>query len=277
MKQKGVLQIVACLVCLVLFSCRATKITRATFPSDTTGNNIVKDTVDIEKQRALSREIVEKIRGNRIEFKTMAAEMKMDYDDDKGKRMNNLTVNVRMQYDSVIWLRVSGMAGIEGARILVTRDSVKVLNKLEGTITLRNTEQAKDMLKMDLNLTALQDLIAGNAVFLPDSITGVVRTPSVISFAALQKDLVCLFNVFADDYEVQQVKVADRDSTAANPRVMELTYGDRRTVDGRRMAFQRKIYVEEKSVVKVSLDFRKVEFDKPLTFPFTVPDKYTRQ
>ncbi|WP_343700983.1 DUF4292 domain-containing protein [Chitinophaga sp.] len=275
MEQKAVLQIVACLFSLVLFSCKATKITRATFPSDTTGRST--DALSREKEAALAKDILEKVRANRIEFKTFSAELKMDYDDDRGKRMNNLGVNIRMEYDSAIWIRVAGPANIEGARILVTRDSIKIVNRLEGTVTLRNVQEGQEMLKLNMDLRTLQDLIVGNAVFLSDSISNVVTTQSVISFASIQPTLVSLFNVFADDYVIQQCRITDRDSTAANTRVVELTYGAHKMVDGRKIAFQRKIYVEDKSVVKVALDFKRMEFNKPQSFPFPVPDKYTRQ
>lgn len=160
---KYTLQLVICLVSLALFSCRSTKITRATFPSGTTAAPA--GGTDL----ALARSILEKVNANRLEYKTFSAEMKMDYEDDKGKKMNNLGVNVRMQYDSVIWIRVSGPLNVEGARILVTKDSIKIINKMENTVTLRSVSEGKELLKMDLSLSALQDLIVGNPVFLSDS------------------------------------------------------------------------------------------------------------
>lgn len=276
MKQKAVLQLVICLVSLALFSCRSTKITRATFPSDTTGARGA-DSLSREKDLALARSIHEKVNANRLEYKTFSAEMKMDYEDDKGKKMNNLGVNVRMQYDSVIWIRVSGPLNVEGARILVTKDSIKIINKLENTVTLRSVSEGRELLKMDLSLAALQDLIVGNPVFLSDSISHIISTPSIISFSSLQPGLVSMFNVFADDFLVQQCKITEQDSTKADPRVVELTYGDHKPVNAKKIAFQRKIYVEEKNVVKVALDFKKMELNKQLTFPFTIPPSYTRQ
>lgn len=276
MNQKRVLPIVACLVSLALFSCRSTRtVTRATFPSDTTGSS--KDSLSREKESALATSILEKMNANRIEFKTFTAELKMDYEDDKGKKMNNLGVNIRMQYDSVIWVRISGPLNVEGARVLITKDSIKIVNRMEGTVTLRNTSEGQELLKLSMDFKTLQDLIVGNPVFLSDSITNIVTTQSVISFASVQDNLTGLFNIFADDYVLQQCKVTEKDNDSATPRTGELTYGDHKTVDGRKFAFQRRIYAEDKSVVKVVLDFKKVEFDKTQTFPFPIPSRYTRQ
>ncbi len=142
---------------------------------------------------------------------------------------------------------------------------------------LRSTSEGQELMKLNMSLTELQDLLVGNPVFLGDSIQQVVRTQSIVSFMSRMQELVSQFNVFADDYSVQQVKITDADGSRPNPRVVELTYGDYRTVEGRKLAFQRKIYVEEKQVMKVALDFKKMEFNKPVSFPFPIPASYTRE
>lgn len=277
MNRKIVLTIVAPLISLAFFSCRSTRITRATFPSDSTAPVTRPDSAVNGKAAAEAIEIRDKVKANRVTYETFTADVKMDFEDDRGKKGNNLGVNIRMQYDSAIWVRIGGPLNVEGARILITRDSIKVTNKLEGTVMLRSTSEGQELMKLNLNLTELQDLIVGNPVFLGDSVGQVVRTQSIVSFVSRMQELVSQFNVFADDYSIQQVKITDADGSRPTPRVVELTYGDFRTTDGRKLAFQRKIYVEEKNVMKVALDFRKMEFNKPVTFPFPIPASYTRQ
>lgn len=277
MNRKIELPIVASLISLALFSCRSTRITRATFPSDSTAPATRPDTAGTEMAFAEAREIREKVNANRVTFETFTADVKMDFEDDRGKKGSNLGVNIRMQRDSAIWVRIGGPLNVEGARILITRDSIKVTNRLEGTVMLRSTAEGQELMKLNMSLAELQDLLVGNPVFLGDTVEQVVRTQSVVSFVSKMQQLVSQFNVFADDYSVQQVKITDADEAKATPRVVELTYGDFRTVEGRKLAFQRKIYVEEKQVMKVALDFRKMEFNKPVSFPFPIPASYTRQ
>ncbi len=277
MNRKIVLPIVAPLISLAFFSCRSTRITRATFPSDSTAPVTRPDSAVNGKAAAEAMEIRDKVKANRITYESFTADVKMDFEDDRGKKGNNLGVNIRMQYDSAIWVRIGGPLNVEGARILITRDSIKVTNKLDGTVMLRSTSEGQELMKLNMSLTELQDLIVGNPVFLGDSVGLVVRTQSIVSFVSKMQDLVSQFNVFADDYSVQQVKLTDADGSRPVPRVVELTYGDFRTTDGRKLAFQRKIYVEEKNVMKVALDFRKMEFNKPVSFPFPIPASYTRQ
>lgn len=261
MKQVTILLFIS----LALFSCRSTRnIARTSFPVDSTATA---DSLSREKSRA----ILEKVQASHISFKTFSAELKMDYEDSQGKKMNNLGVNIRMLYDSIIWVRVSGPLNVEGARILITKDSIKIVNRLEGTVTLRNAAEAQEMTQLKLSFTGLQDLIVGNPVFLSDSIGNIVATPSTISFASVQPGFTSLFSFLAENYTLQQSKVTQ------DARTGELTYGAYKETDGRKLAFERRIYVEDKHIVKVALDFKKAEFDKADTYPFPIPAKYTRQ
>lgn len=41
--------------------------------------------------------------------------------------------NLRMRRDSTVWITVSGSMGMEGARVLITQDSVIVVNRVDKT------------------------------------------------------------------------------------------------------------------------------------------------
>src|SRR5690606_13157953 len=49
-----------------------------------------------------------------------------------GKSVHDVTLHVRIERDRAIWLSVTAILGVEAARILITPDSVKILNKLQG-------------------------------------------------------------------------------------------------------------------------------------------------
>ncbi len=89
MTRKIELPIVASLISLALFSCRSTRITRATFPSDSTAPAARPDSVDVDKAMAEAREIRDKVKGNRVSYETFTADVKMDFEDDRGKKGNN--------------------------------------------------------------------------------------------------------------------------------------------------------------------------------------------
>lgn len=267
---------------LSLGACRHSRhIARPVFVSDTTGHTaatggdtakVVDQEAELYKQRMLAR-----IKSHHIDFTTFNSKLKLDYDNDQGKSMV-LTANIRMKKDSAIWISVSAPVVGEVFRAVVTPDSLKAINKFDKKLYLRKVSDAKDLLNIPFDFNTLQDLFVGNPVFLTDSVYNVVRTPSVVSFNCDGSSFVSVFNVFADDFGLQQSKVTDKDSTRETKRSCELTYGDYRDVNGHQFPFNRRVFVEEKHVTKVGLYFFKAELDVSTPMPFTLPTKgYTVQ
>ncbi|WP_295127874.1 DUF4292 domain-containing protein [uncultured Chitinophaga sp.] len=280
MRRTALLQFTIAAITLALLSCgSAKKITRANFPSDTTGM-VKRDSSALTAgaDRALALDIASKVKANHIDFKTFEAKLKVDYANDKGTSFNNIRVNIRMIKDSVIWISCSVLILDDVVRAVITKDSLKLVNRKDKTVLLRDIANAKETLNIPFDFATLQDLIIGNAIYFNDSITNIIKTPSVVSFSCQHPEVVSLFNVFADDFGLQQSKVTDRDSTGTAARSCELTYGEYKTIQGRKFPTQRRIYIEEKNILKVAMDFKdKIEFDTPVSVPFKVPASYTKE
>lgn len=261
---------------LLLLSCRHTRqIARSSFPVEDTASTEVKTESLSAEEMAFNSKLLNGIHKNHLDFTTFSAKLKIDFENDKQKQQN-ISTNIRMQKDSVIWISVSAPIIGEVARAIITPDSMKAYDKFNKRLYLRALSEAKDLLNIPFDFNTLQDMIIGNPVFLSDSIYQVVKTPAIISFSCDSTLYTSLFNVFADDYLLQQSKVMDKDSTRT--RSCELTYGEYKDVDGRRFATRRRIFVEEKNITRIAMDFNRMEFNQPLTFPFTLPASgYTRE
>ncbi|PUZ21173.1 protein of unknown function [Chitinophaga costaii] len=254
-------------------ACRHSRhIARPVFVSDTTAHTTATDTAtaanseaDLYRQRMLAR-----VKRHYISFSTFSAKLKLDYDNDQGKSLS-LTANIRIRKDSAVWISISAPIVGEVARALITPDSLKVINKFEKKLILRKLSDAHDILNIPMDFNTLQDLIVGNPVFFTDSVYNVVRTPSVISFDCNGGTFMSVFNVFADDFNLQQSKVTDKDSTLATKRSCELTYGDYHDLQGHKFANSRRIFVSEKHVTKIGLDFNRADFDQAVSLPFSIP------
>ena len=269
------------IISLTLGACHhARQIARPVFATDTTahataGNDSTKV---VDKEAVLyNQRMLARIKAHHINFTTFSSKLKLDYDNDQGKSMN-LTANIRIKKDSAIWISVSAPIVGEVARALITPDSLKAINKFDKKLYLRKLSDAKELLNIPFDFNTLQDLIVGNPVFFTDSVYSVVRTPSVISFNCDGATFVSVFNVFADDFGLQQSKVTDKDSTRTVKRSCDLTYGDYRDVSGHQFANSRRVFIEEKHVTKIGMDFSKAEFDQAISLPFSIPASgYTLQ
>lgn len=130
--------LVIVLVVLVA-SCRPTKkvqrIENAISKKDTSQFIVIKPEETIDSI-AVIKDILHKVDVQRIDFKTFQAKVKVEYEGTNGG--DQATANIRMQKDSVIWISLTGLLGIEGFRLLVNKDSVHLMNKLNKTVQHRS-------------------------------------------------------------------------------------------------------------------------------------------
>lgn len=261
-----------------MFSCRhARHIQRSAFPVTDTSKHNTTDTPDssaIAEANAFNKNMLSEIRSNIIDFNTFSAKLKVDFESE-AKQMAGISAVIRMQKDSVIWISASLPVIGEVARAIITPDSLKAIDKFHKKQYLRAIRDANDVLNIPFDFKTLQNLIIGNPVYLTDSIYQVVKTPAVISFSCDSTLFTSLFNVFADDYVLQQSKVMDKDSS--HKRSCELTYGEYKSQDGHKFATRRRVFVEDKNFTKIDMDFNKVDFNQPVSFPFTIPSGYSKE
>ncbi len=79
-----------------------------------------------------------------------------------------VNANIRYRRDSVIWMNVSKM-GFEVARVLITTDSVYVLNQLDKTCTIRGLDYLRETVGLPTNFKNLENLLLGAPVWLGET------------------------------------------------------------------------------------------------------------
>jgi len=97
-----------------------------------------------------------------FEFDQLSVKMKAEYKD--GADNQNFTINAVMIKDSLIWASISAL-GIEGIRILVDKDSIKLINRLKKTYYVHSTDFLEQFLGQPFGVSQLQQLLLGNPIF----------------------------------------------------------------------------------------------------------------
>ncbi len=211
------------------------------------------------------------ILNNHIGFTTFSAKIDIDYQDADGKK-NNVNAHLRMYKDSVIWVSITALLGIEGLRAYITRDSVKVLDKLNKVYTARSVAYLQDVTDLPLDLRSLQDLLIGNPVFLDSNIISYRRSPGMITLQSNGEFIKNLFTIGETDKLAKSSKLDDLDEF--RNRTCYLTYDDYDTRQGLNFSTRREISVSEKSKLDIQLVFRQYDFNETLSFPFNIPKNY---
>jgi hypothetical protein len=94
-----------------------------------------------------------------IDFQYFKAKAKINYTDAVVNQSAN--VDLRMQRDSIIWLSISKL-GIEGARVMLTRDSAYVIDKINNTYEVYDFKTLGKKFNFNLSFDILQAAIVGN-------------------------------------------------------------------------------------------------------------------
>lgn len=263
------------LVILVNCACHSTrKIQTAIAKKDTAQTVVVADPKADSVQ--FVRDIFSQVKKNKIDFKTFTAKIRVEYTDKQGKGPD-LTVFARMVKDSAIWLSINAtIFSYEAFRVLITPDSVKVLNKKEKEYQLRSVSYLKELIQLPFDFNTLQDLLIGNPVYLDSNIVSFKKNENtllLLSSGKLFKNLLTL-NAAAG-YELQHSKLDD--VNAARNRTCDLTYSNYEKKNGVNFSIERKISVAEKSRLDVNMDFKQYSFDEAVSLPFTIPKSYNLQ
>lgn len=208
---------------------------------------------------------------NRALYTTFSGKAAVDYTENNKTTSFDLKLN--MYKDSLIWGSAIGPLSIEVIRILVTKDSVKILNRLSREYTARSISFLKDQTGLPLNLGAMQDLLIGNPVFLDSANSSYTREGPALQITSQDNHFKNILTVLMPGYlpSLSQLEdISNNDHYTA-----ELKYDGYKTANNLRFSTIRNIKVQYKKPIAVSLNYKSYNFDTEISTPFSVPDRFT--
>ncbi|MDB5196237.1 MAG: hypothetical protein JWP88_607 [Flaviaesturariibacter sp.] len=259
----------------LLISCRSTrKIGTAIAKKDTVQvTNPVKSDGKADSIAFITK-TYQQLSANHITFNTFTAKVNIDYKDASNK---NYDVNavVRMYKDSAIWISANAILGIEAIRAIITRDSVKVLDKINKTYTARSVGYLNEVTALPLDLKTVQELLIGNPVYFDSTnIISYSRSNGAISLLHFGEWFKNLLTITETDGSIQRSRLDD--VNPARTRTADLTYSDYETKKGVLFATKRRIFISDTKSLEIKLDFKQYDFNGEVSFPFSVPKNYKR-
>lgn len=113
------------------------------------------------KERSASF-LTKRIEKNLFEYETLSfkTEVSIEMKGDK----KSFKSNIRIKKDSAIWMSISPALGIEVARVIITKDSIKFIDKWNDQYYLGQFEYINDQFDTDLDFYLLQDILVANPI-----------------------------------------------------------------------------------------------------------------
>lgn len=186
------------------------------------------------------------------------------------------TATIRMRKDSLVWLSVKKF-GFELGRLLVTRDSVYMLDRVNNEYSVSSLNTLAKDYGLPPDLSRLQDFFLGNLVVFSGSElklstgNGHYLLESISSFPKLQTN----YSIDQKDRVLRKMEMNDPVNVQKVIVWLE-EYG--LLEDNRNFSYLRNLDVDSRDngKMQVELKFSKVEVDVPQSVQFSVPDRYTR-
>lgn len=225
------------------------------------------DNSAVEKDNA---EKLMAIQQAQLNFTSLALKGKADLDMDGVS--SEVNINFRMLNDQKIWISVTAIAGLEVARVMITPDSIKILNRMESIYIRKPFSYIHEFTSEQVNFSTLQSVLIGNVFD-----EAIKQQPE---FTMLENKLQLSGRSSNIAYSLkfnEALKVTEtflQDSLAS--RQLMINYDDFFLDAGINLAHQ----IELKSAasnnyIKANLRYSKVEKDQPLDFPFSVPKRFS--
>ena len=237
--------------------------------------------------------LLERMTENQLRFNTISMKASISARLNNSKDVTNLSGTIRIIRDSIIWISLSPGLGIEVARVYITQDSLQFMDRINGQYFASSLSFFNDNYQVDLDFNMLQGLLLGNDFNCYEYTkfkAGYDGNNYKLSANDRQKQKKYIRNsedarrvlvqttlLNPDNFKIEsvQLKVLQNQN-----RKLQATYSGFTKVEDQvvpsREVFELNLQESGKSNLKpgITINFSKIELDKEVKTPFSIPDKY---
>jgi len=208
---------------------------------------------------------------NNLDFHTFngRAKTRVEFGDEK----QDVTLHIRIDKDKAIWISVTAtVVNYEAARVLITPDSVKILNKLQSEYIVKPFNYVHRFTGEGITFSLLQDLLLANVS------KKLIRTEQLtVASSGDEIQLVGINDGLSFQYSLNDNKRPKvfRLNTVGGNESLEAFYSSFAAITGYNFPQNQSINLNTNYIViKALLNYNKLEFNEMVDMPFTVPTKY---
>jgi predicted transcriptional regulator len=224
------------------------------------------------------------LKANEFNFNRFNAKLNAEIAIDSS--INSFVISLRVKKDSIIWMSISKL-GIEGARVLITKDSVSFINRINNKYFKGDYSYVSKLLNTQLDYEMLQSLLVGNSVAFYDEdekikpgISNCLYTLGTIRKYKLRrvmekgkelKEPAQSIYMIPETFKISRILFYE-----FNPeRSFDAGFYDYTKVDSTQL-FPLKMHftVKAQKNVIISIDYTKIQLNEAQSFPFKIPDNY---
>jgi hypothetical protein len=209
-----------------------------------------------------------------IDFDYFMTRTKVRYAE--GDKQVNGNANIRIKKDSLIWFSVSPSIGIEATRVMITKDTAIVINRLDKEYYIFNFDEISRYFNFKIDFDIIQSILLGNLARPIDDETKVAKESQYFMIKQKSGPLDLQSYVLVDNKKIETVMINEEETS----NFLTLKYSDFKPAGQYLFPNVCQVNLTYKAkkgpvVTSINLEHKKAEIvDKPLKFPFNIPEKY---
>ncbi len=229
--------------------------------------------------------LISKMQENQSQFNTLKAKALIKLTN--GNKTSDLNVNIRIKKDSIVWVSISAGIGLEAARVVLTKDSVVFINRLEKTFFAGNYHFINQMINAQVDFDIIQALLTGNDFKWYDyhdlkakvvnnsyhlesthrhKLKKYIRKSDTLSQAIYQ----CMW-LNPESFKIEKIKI--KEIKNENKKI-SAEYSKFKTINDQVLPTQYDIIISANSDIIIDATLIKININDPLSFPINIPSKY---
>jgi len=256
---------------LIAFSCTTMKkvqvIQEALAKKDTAQLQLVTEIKKVDSV-AIVKDILQKITSTKLDFKTMNARIKVDYE--SPKNADSYIANLSMLKDSAIFITIRGAMGVIGIKALIKKDSVVLIYPLSKKVERKPLSYLQEVIKIPFTFKTIQDLLIGNPIFMDNNTLASYKLTNnklqVSLIGSLFKNLIILNE---DNTKVLNLKLDDMD--VFQHRTCIIAYSGHAAVNQYQFPLMRDISISANSKLDIHMEIKEYSFNDPIKYAFSIP------
>lgn len=221
------------------------------------------------------------------EFNPEWLSVKASIDFSRNNESTGFKANIRMRKDSMIWMSITPLIGVELGRVLFTPDTIKVINRIDGTYFIGNYDYLNLKFDTEVDYKIIQALLLGNSLSLEENeklVASIDQGMYLLSGLkkrklkrTLEKDdpknnSERVYSAWIDPVTFKITKQSFVDFESSH--FLEVQYTDFESISSWLFPTNTSILLESDEVVKSSIEYSNLVVNEKKKMPFSISSKY---
>jgi outer membrane lipoprotein-sorting protein len=229
--------------------------------------------------------LLSKLKEKELKFDWLTAKFSADYKNKDTE--HSFGGQIRIRKDSLIWISLSPMMGIEVIRLMVSQDSVKFINRMNNTYFVGDYDYLNKFLNTNIDFDILQAFLIGRDLSFYDydhfkatvdghlyKLTTTDRQKLKNYVKSSEEEVKAFIQNIWLDPETYKITQADVKEVKREKQRLEATYGSFEPIQGQLFPMKMEYNIYADNNIFSTATFSKVTIDEPQQFPFKIPASF---